>query len=33
LVQILLGVLLLQDRFEIISVIMESPRWPFPFKR
>lgn len=33
LVQILLGVLLLQDRFEIISVIVESPRWPFPFKR
>jgi hypothetical protein len=32
LVQVLLGVLLLQDRFEIISVIMESPRWPFPFK-
>jgi hypothetical protein len=33
LVQTLLGVLLLQDRFEIISVVMESPRWPFPFKR
>ena len=32
LVQILLGVLRLQDRFEIISVIMESPRWTFPFK-
>ena len=30
--QVLLGVLLLHDRFEIIAVIMESPRWPFPFK-
>jgi hypothetical protein len=31
-VQILLGALLLWDRFEIISVILESPRWPFPFR-
>jgi hypothetical protein len=30
--QAVLGLLLLQDRFEIIAVIMESPRWPFPFR-
>jgi hypothetical protein len=30
--QVLIGARLLQDRFEIIAVIMESPRWPFPFK-
>jgi hypothetical protein len=30
--QVALGVLLLRDRFEIIAVIMESPRWPFPIK-
>ncbi|HEY7511169.1 MAG TPA: hypothetical protein VIG50_13000, partial [Vicinamibacteria bacterium] len=30
--QALLGALLLHDRFEIIAVIMESPRWPFPFR-
>jgi len=32
LVQALLGILLLLQRFEIISVIMESPRWPFPVR-
>jgi hypothetical protein len=30
--QVALGVLLVRDRFEIITVIMESPRWPFPIK-
>jgi hypothetical protein len=30
--QVALGILLLRDRFEIITVIMESPRWPFPIK-
>ena len=32
LVQALLGILFLVQRFEIISVIMESPRWPFPVR-
>jgi hypothetical protein len=30
LIQLLLGVLWRLGRFEIIAVIMESPRWPFP---
>ncbi len=30
LIQVLLGVLWRLGRFEIIAVIMESPRWPFP---
>ncbi len=31
-IQVLEGVFWRLGRFEIISVIMESPRWPFPFR-
>lgn len=31
-IQVAIGILWLADRFEIISVIMESPRWPSPVR-